>query len=691
MTDPFLLLFYNHPLPMFVYDLETLAFLEVNEAAIEKYGYSREEFQGLTIKDIRPAEDIDRLVANLAQKRPALQHSGAWQHRLKNGTLIDVEITSHTLEFEGHKAALVMAQDITERKLAEEALRESEERYRQLFENSPIGIYRTTPDGHILASNPALIRMLGFSRFEQLSQRNLERGEADATYSRKIFKEQLEREGRITGLEAEWRRRDNTPIFVRENTQVIRDETGATLYYEGTVEDITERKQAEEKIERRNRELEALNATILDIASPHPLPELLHIIVERACTLLNTTNGGLYLCDEARQEVRCVVSYNTSRVFTGTILKYGEGAAGYVAQTGEPLMIDDYRIWPGRAKVYASVQEFERMLSVPMKWEGRMIGVIHALRARENLFNEDDLELLTVFANHAALAVEQARLYETLERELKERIQVEEKIAKYSEHLEEVVAARTRELREAQEQLVRQEKLAVLGQLAGGVGHELRNPLAVINNAIYFLKLVQPNASEKVKEYLGIIQQEVRTAEKIITDLLDFSRIKSVARERVFVAPLVQQTLARYPVPPPVQVTLDFPADLPQVFADPRQITQVLGNLIVNACQAMSEGGELVIRGECSASADAYIRADGDIHREKTFVAVRVQDSGIGIPPENMQKLFEPLFTTKLKGIGLGLAVSQKLVEANGGKIEVQSEVGVGSKFTVYLPVMSPD
>ena len=113
-------------------------------------------------------------------------------------------------------------------------------------------------------------------------------------------------------------------------------------------------------------------------------------------------------------------------------------------------------------------------------------------------------------------------------RDITERKQAEQKLAQYSEHLEEMVEARTSELREAQEKLVRQEKLAVLGQLAGGVGHELRNPLAVINNAIYYLKLMGANGNEKVKEYLGIIETETHTAEKIITDLLDFARIKSV-------------------------------------------------------------------------------------------------------------------------------------------------------------------
>ena len=135
--ETFRLLFANHPIPMWIYDLETLAFLDVNDAALEKYGYTRDEFLALTIKDIRPEEDVERLINTFEQKRPALNHSGEWRHLLKNGQLIDVEIATHTLDFEGHKAALVIAQDITERKQMEEVLRESEDKF-NIFLKTPL-------------------------------------------------------------------------------------------------------------------------------------------------------------------------------------------------------------------------------------------------------------------------------------------------------------------------------------------------------------------------------------------------------------------------------------------------------------------------------------------------------------------------------------------------------------------------
>ncbi len=130
------MLFESNPHPLWVYDLESLAFLAVNDAAVRKYGYSRDEFLSMTIKDIRPSEDVPRLLENIAQGAQGLEEAGMWRHRKKDGTIIDVEIVSHTLIFEGRQAELVLAHDITERKLAEEALQTAKEYAENLIETS---------------------------------------------------------------------------------------------------------------------------------------------------------------------------------------------------------------------------------------------------------------------------------------------------------------------------------------------------------------------------------------------------------------------------------------------------------------------------------------------------------------------------------------------------------------------------
>jgi diguanylate cyclase (GGDEF)-like protein len=163
---------------------------------------------------------------------------------------------------------------------------------------------------------------------------------------------------------------------------------------------------------RRAKELDALRATVADITGELDMPSLLRAIVERAITLLGGTGGGLYLCDHEKQELRCVTSTHTTRDYSGVLLKFGEGAAGIVAQTGQPLVIGDYRVWEGRAQVYEKDQPFRSVLSAPLIWRGEVLGVIHILHDSEpHRFKQADLTLLSMFANQAAIALHNVQLY----------------------------------------------------------------------------------------------------------------------------------------------------------------------------------------------------------------------------------------------------------------------------------------
>ena len=248
--------------------------------------------------------------------------------------------------------------------------------------------------------------------------------------------------------------------------------------------------------------------------------------------------------------------------------------------------------------------------------------------------------------------------------------QVEEELEKYSKNLKEMVEDRTKKLKEVQEELIRKEKLAVLGQLSGGVGHELRNPLGVISNAAYFLKETLTDADKTTKEYLDIISQEVINAEKIVSSLLDLSRTKPSERTEVAVSELILKILDKKHSPKDIKVTTNIPKDINYIFVDSSQISQVLTNLITNAYQAMADGGSLTI----------------NVREHKNKVHIDIIDTGCGIPKKDMEKIFEPLYTTKARGIGLGLSVSKNLVEANNGSIKAESTKGKGSTITVILP-----
>lgn len=293
----------------------------------------------------------------------------------------------------------------------------------------------------------------------------------------------------------------------------------------------------------------------------------------------------------------------------------------------------------------------------------------YSLKAK--IFSEDEIGSMAKGFNKMLEQIQERDM--KLQIEITERKRIEEEVRKLNEELEQKVEERTKQLREAQEELVRKEKLAILGQLAGGVGHELRNPLGVINNAVYFLKTVMPDADETTKEYLNIIKDEVDNSQRIISDLLDFSRTKTPQPKLVAVNELINQNLGKCVIPENITVHIDISKTLPAVKVDPSQMGQVFHNLIINAVQAMPDGGSL----EISAEED----------REANALRISVTDTGHGISPENMEKLFQPLFTTKARGIGLGLVVSKRLTEANGGKIEVESQQGKGTTFTVRLPI----
>ncbi len=181
-----------------------------------------------------------------------------------------------------------------------------------------------------------------------------------------------------------------------------------------------------------------------------------------------------------------------------------------------------------------------------------------------------------------------------------ERKRAGEELRKHCEHLEELVEQRTKELRDTQERLVRQEKLAVLGKLAGSVSRELRNPLGAIKQAAYFLNMALEKPQPEIKETLGILEKEVATSERIISVLFGFARPKPLIRQKVDISNVVKGGLSRAAVPENVKVVRQLDESLPIILADRCQLEQAFINIIRNAIQAMPDGGQLIIRSEGS-------------------------------------------------------------------------------------------
>ena len=255
-----------------------------------------------------------------------------------------------------------------------------------------------------------------------------------------------------------------------------------------------------------------------------------------------------------------------------------------------------------------------------------------------------------------------------------QRLELEESLRRYSDELENMVSARTKDLERAQEQLVRSEKLAAVGELASSVAHELRNPLNVIKNCVYLLNMkADGKAGEEFSDTLKLLDRQVDTSSKIIADLLDFTRIRKPNLAKVDLHSLIEDCLKSVPPNANVSMIKSYGGRSPQVLADSEQITRAFVNIITNAIQSINGRGEIRVGTGTEAAA--------------RNVWIKFEDTGCGIPQEHIGSIFEPLFTTKPKGLGLGLAITKRLIEQNAGTIEVSSQISKGTSFTVKLPV----
>lgn len=521
--------------------------------------------------------------------------------------------------------ALSTARDITERKQAEEALRASEARLRSIFGAAPVGIGLVS-NRIILDANDRLCEMTGYSRDELIgkSARILYPTDEDYEYVGREKYQQIRERGTGT-VETRFQRRDGSIIDVLLSSTPL-DPADLAAGVTFTALDITERKRAEEKQRLISAQLQA--------------------------NLENTPNVAIQWYDE-----------------TGRILYWNpasEAIYGWKSEEAVGKTLDALILTPEEATKFLQILRSIAATGQPV---GPYETPIHRRDGRPGWV------LSTTFA----IPMGQDRTgFVCMDVDITGRKQAEEELKRRNQELaalHQETEAAYQKLQQTQMQLIQSAKLAAIGQLAAGVAHELNNPLtSILGFSELLLRDTPPE--ERAYRHLQTIITETQRARDIVRGLLNFSRQTESCRESVRVNLVLEETLAlvrRLLTKDRITVVEEYAPDLPPLLLDTARMKQVFLNLITNARQAMPHRGTLTIRS----------RRIGD------EVAVEIQDTGVGIPPENIPRLFEPFFTTQPvgQGTGLGLPISLGIVQDHGGRIEVESQVGVGSTFTVFLPV----
>jgi two-component system sensor kinase FixL len=278
----------------------------------------------------------------------------------------------------------------------------------------------------------------------------------------------------------------------------------------------------------------------------------------------------------------------------------------------------------------------------------------------------------TIFPMHIAVSdvrLKSHRLFTGIVRDVSDLKAAEEKLARLNRELEQRIHQRTAELRRAQAELVAQERLAMLGKISGGIAHEIRNPLSAVRTSAYFLLNAKNVSPEKTLEHLQRIDRQVTLIDNVITALTDIARMPDPVPQRIRLEDLLPRISHEQPSPDRWPLRLELAHDLRHILADEHQLTIVFRNLLANARDAMPDGGEITIRA---------------VNKDDR-VLVSIQDRGAGIPQEDLPRIMEPLFSTKARGMGLGLAISRTIATKNGCELKVDSKLGQGSTFTVEL------
>jgi PAS domain S-box-containing protein len=551
------------------------------------------------------------------------------------------------------------ARDITERKQAEEKLRAASLYARSLIEASLDPLVTINADGKITDVNKATEEVTGLSREELIesdfSNYFTEPEKANAGY-RQVFTG-----GFVRDYPLAIRHKSGRITDVLYNATLFKNERNEIQGVFAAARDITERKQAEHQLQEHAQRTAVLNDVIHVINEASDLPALFGQALATTIERLGFAAGLVATENEAgRLQVR--YAHNLPQAFVGSVDQIAIDAnpdVRDVFRKGEPMIVEELS-----SETLAARHGMRgAVVSLPIFAEGAVIGEFTIYAMRRHSFTPEERKLLLTIATEFGTALSK------LEAQAAAR-QYAEELAQYSAHLEELVEQRTAQLRDV-------ERLAGIGETAAMIGHDLRNPLQGLQYIVDLQRLRFERMSpaerggdewQKEQALFAKISDQVFYMDKIVGDLQDYARPIVPEREEFVVGKLIEDVVQSLPHTDGVRIATEV-RDL-QLKADPHLMHRVLANLILNAVQAMPDGGTVTV----SASTD-----DG-------LVAISVHDTGTGIPNDVKDKLFKPLFTGKAKGTGLGLAVVKRIVEAHAGQVSVESEVGKGSTFTVKLP-----
>ncbi len=525
-------------------------------------------------------------------------------------------------------------------------LETSEKQYRSLFEESPVGIYRTTPDGRILFANPALLNMLGYDSLAELGLRNLEQAGFQSGPPRQDFKEALGRDGVIRGYRAQWARKDGETLYVQESAQAVWGADGEVLYYDGTAEDVTERHLAVQEIGQLNRRLQDLIEAIQALAAARDIEAISDVVRTHARRLTGADGVTVVLRDG--DQCHYVAEDAIAPLWKGRRFPMSECISGWVMLNRRQAIITDiYRDQRIPTDVYRST--FVKSLAMVPIRTADPLGAIGNYWAQEHTPTTDEVQLLQTLADAAARALENVTLLEELEERVRRRT---------SE-----LAATNRELE----------------AFAYSVSHDLRAPLRAIDG---FSQALLEDCSERLDElgrgYLDRVRANAQRMGRLIDDLLKLSRVTrdEMRPEKVSISTLaasVVRDLRRSE--PERHIDLTIPDDLTAT-ADRRLLEVLLSNLLGNAWKFTARRPQAHV--EVGAA---------DYDGERAFF---VRDDGAGFDMAHSDKLFGAFqrlhSSAEFEGTGIGLATAQRIVHRHGGRVWAKGAVGEGATFYFTLP-----